>query len=300
MYPPFSPQQLESSASSGPAHRADSAHPPHLSYSHMAPHPAHIMAWMSYFMASGALPLPHALPPSAPGFPPSVPTPFYGHPSTPTHGQPRQNSHNRDPNPPSSEAGPSRSAYSTPAHQAYPPWFNPGYSGGTLPPSSPFPSSPIDSSPALRPASVPSGQRSKARGRRVSFKLQTHVRPLSSTPPPDADERGSNVRVGQSDDNHVSDDERARGRSRSRGRRECTPKIPTSGKGKGKARAICPSDASDDGDKDADRQDSAGRAGPDHGRPPPRARTPGPPSRREQSVPRGSSRSNEKTSTKKT
>ncbi|KAI9058338.1 hypothetical protein FKP32DRAFT_1688767 [Trametes sanguinea] len=303
VYHPFPPRQPELSASSGPADRAESAHPPHHPYPPMAPHASHLLAWMSYFMASGALPPlpPPSHPPPAPGFHHDVPFPSHGYPSTPSRGRHHSDqSHHRTFGTPSSEAGPSHSsAYSTPAHysHAYPSWFDPGYSSGTLPPSSPIPSSVMDSSPSLRPASVPPGQRSKSRGRRVSFKLDGNVRALSPTPSRD---RQNNEESEEHYDAHASDDQHdyARGRSRSRGRRENTPMLPKNGKGKGKARAVSPSGESDD-DGDEERKEPAERTVPDRGRPPPRARTPGPPSRREQSVPRGSGTTKEKGPAKK-
>ncbi|KAI0761954.1 hypothetical protein BD413DRAFT_586727 [Trametes elegans] len=213
-------------------------------------------------------------------FPPQV------QPHTPSHHSHRRQAFEA----PSSEAGPSRSStYSTPTHypHSYPYWFDPGYSSGTLPPSSPIPSSPLTSSPILLPASVPPGQRSQARGRRVSFKLDDHDRPLSATPSP---RRASSRRpIDQSDDDHESDGEPRR----SRGQR-----VASAGpsKGKGKARAVSPSDAAED---DEDGKEAAGKAALDRGRPPPRARTPGPPPRRDLSVPRSSATSKDKIPAKK-
>ncbi|KAJ8473346.1 hypothetical protein ONZ51_g7925 [Trametes cubensis] len=246
------------------------------------------MAWTSYLMASGAWPPPPPLPSASDnGLQSSFPFPLYGGsgPSTPSQ-QIYPPRHSVDFDAPSSEAGPSRlAAYSTPIH--YPPMFpqgfHPAYSSGTLPPSSPLPSSPINSSPTLRPASVPPGQRSKARGRRVSFKIDANDRPLSPTPP-----RHSNVTEDCPDSGRESDDEPLRMHATKHGRREKTPFKPREGKGKGKARAASPSE---DSDEDEDGQETSERTGPDRGRRPPRARTPGPPSRREQSVSRGSATS---------
>lgn len=255
-------------------------HPPHPAFPPMSLQQSQAMAMFSYFMASGGL-FPHLSPPSGPAYHPGPPPPFYGMPQTPSHRghHPR---HSQSFDMPSSEAGPSRSStYSTPTHypHSYPYWFDPAYSSGTLPPSSPIPSSPMDSSPILRPASVPPGQRSKARGRRVSFKLDGKDRPLS-----DGDSIGGD---------RASDDDAPAHTHR---RRSQTPANPSKGKGKGKgkARAV---PASDESEADEDGQEDTGRAGPP---PPPRARTPGPPGRREQSVPRaGSATSKGKTTSAK-
>ncbi|KAI8978683.1 hypothetical protein BD414DRAFT_516678 [Trametes punicea] len=281
IYLPFSSRERGSTAGDA-AGETEPVLPSQTASSDMPLHQSRVMAWASFLMASGALP---PLPPPpltfGSGFHPGPSFSPYGFPSTPGHRRNQSDQYrNADWISPSSEAGPSRSStYCTPTHfsPAYPYWFNPAYSSGTLPPSSPIPSSPIASSPVLRPASVPPGQRSKARGRRVSFKLDANDRPLSATPPTDAYDR-----------DHTSDDEHAhaggRSRSHSRGRRDDASKKPDAGKGKGKARAVF---LGDESECDEGGQGLAGRAGPDRGRPPPRARTPGPPSRREQSVPRG-------------
>ncbi|OJT15267.1 hypothetical protein TRAPUB_8189 [Trametes pubescens] len=269
-YPPYVQRpdhQRANSVAHGP--HPPHPHPPHPAFPPMSLQQSQAIAAMfSYYMASGGL-FQHMSPPSGPAYHPGPPPPFYGMPQTPSHrGHPPR--HSQGFNTPSSEAGPSRSStYSTPSHypHAYPYWFDPSYSSGTLPPSSPIPSSPMDSSPILRPASVPPGQRSKARGRRVSFKLDAKDRPLS-----DGDSIGGD---------RASDDDAPTHTHR---RRSQTPANPSKGKskGKGKARAAPPSD---EGEADEDGQEDAGRAGPS----PPRARTPGPPGRREQSVPRGGS-----------
>ncbi|KAI0632106.1 hypothetical protein C8Q77DRAFT_1158777 [Trametes polyzona] len=235
------------------------------------------MAWMSYCMAGGAFPPPAYFPPPLP------PQPV---PRTPSRrGYPARQSRSFDT--PSSEAGPSRSStFSSPMHHPhpYPQWFHPAYSSGTLPPSSPIPSSPADSSPVLRPASVPPGQRSQARGRRVSFKLDANDRPLSATPPRHASSRDS------IDEDRGFDEEDTR--PRGRGGRSATPATVPRNKGKGKARAVFSSDEAE-AEEDGEEDDGSQRS------PPPRARTPGPPSRREQSVPRGASSSRGKASAKK-
>ncbi|KAH9891632.1 hypothetical protein C8Q73DRAFT_746719 [Cubamyces lactineus] len=275
-------------ATSDPSHVTRPPYPQHSAYTQISLQYSRAMAWTSYLMASGAWPPPPPLPSaSGNGFQASLPFPFYGGsgPSTPSQ-QDHPHRHSLDFNTPSSEAGPSRPpTYSTPIH--YPPvfthGFHPAYSSGTLPPSSPFPSSPSNSSPTLRPASVPSGQRSKARGRRVSFKIDANDRPLSPTPP-----RHIRDTEDGSDSGREPEDEPPRTHATKYDRRERTPFKPREGKGKGKARAASPSE---DSDEDEDGQEPSERAGPDRERRPPRARTPGPPSRREQSVSRGSATS---------
>ncbi|KAI0335918.1 hypothetical protein GY45DRAFT_1239751 [Cubamyces sp. BRFM 1775] len=288
MFPAFPPPQHSHHAASDPGYDARSSHPAHSAYTQMSMQYSRAMAWTSYMMATGAWPPPPSLPSaSASSFHPSLPFPFYGGPGPRT---PSQQAHlprcSFDYNTPTSEAGPSRpSTYSTPTH--YPPilpyGFHPAYSSGTLPPSSPLPSSPINSSPILRPASVPPGQRSRARGRRVSFKLDANDRPLSPTPP-----RHSRDAEDGPDSGRESEDEPPRTHATKQGRREKTPFKASERKGKGKARTVS---LSEESDEDEDGQESSERAGPDR---PPRARTPGPPSRREQSVSRGSATSSSK------
>ncbi|KAI0648070.1 hypothetical protein C8Q79DRAFT_1117466 [Trametes meyenii] len=284
IYPPFTPQRDRHAVGGGQEQHLH--HSTHHPYPPMSLQHSQAMAWMSYFMASGALPPLPPLPPSGSGFHPGPPFPFYAPPFTPSQ---RGRSHQQPAFAhPVSEAGPSRSpTYSTPTHypHSYPYWFNAAYSSGTLPPSSPIPSSPANSSPVLRPASVPPGQRSQARGRRVSFKLDDTDRPLSPTP------LGHRDPIEGSDGPQGADEEPpSRGRSR---QRNISTK-PSKGKGKGKARAVSPSDEDEESG-----QESAGKAAPDHGRQPPRARTPGPPPPRAQSVPRGSATSKGTASAKK-
>ncbi|KAI0354946.1 hypothetical protein OH77DRAFT_1425550 [Trametes cingulata] len=298
VFPPFTPRHHDRDNARNGTHAAPPPHSTHPPFPHLSLHQSQAFAWVSYLMAAGALPpLPPPPPQSGPGFRSVPPFPLYGAPPyTPSHR--RSSSHQPHYyDTPSSEAGPSgSSAYSTPTHypHSYPYWFNPAYSSGTLPPSSPIPSSPINSSPVLRPASVPPGERSRARGRRVSFKLDDHDRPLSPTPPRQG---SSSDPIEGADGDRSSDDEDARTHVSSGRARNASAK-PAKSKGKGKARAVLPSD---DDEVDEDGKEPAGRAGPDRGRAPPRARTPGPPSRREQSVPRGSagSSSREKATARK-
>ncbi|KAI0372141.1 hypothetical protein BV20DRAFT_964230 [Pilatotrama ljubarskyi] len=298
IYPPFTPRHRDREpAKNGPQDDL-SPHSMHPAFPPFSLQQSQAMAWVSYLMAAGGLPPPPPPPPHAgPSFHPSHPFPLYGAPPfTPSHrGQSSHQPHYYDT--PSSDAGPSRSSiYSTPTHypQSYPYWFKPAYSSGTLPPSSPIPSSPINSSPVLRPASVPPGERSRARGRRVSFKLDANDRPLPPTPPRHG---SSSDAIEGADGDRESDDEDARTQGRSSSRNRNASAKPAKSKGKGKARAASPSDEEDD----EDGKETAGRAVSDRGRPPPRARTPGPPSRREQSVPRGSAgaSSREKASARK-
>ncbi|KAI0822267.1 hypothetical protein BC628DRAFT_1497208 [Trametes gibbosa] len=279
-YHPFYSQMTRNNyhtASSGPirSHTPRPIHPPHSTYSEMSMHQSEAMAWASYLIATGTL-IPSPPYPPGSGYRPGPPLPFYGLPQTPSHrGHSSYPSHN--PHTPSSSGAMSSRSYthSSPTHHppSYPYWPNPAYSSGTLPPSSPLPSSSIYSSPILRPASVPPGQRSRSRGRRVSFKLDANDRPLSQTPPrhpPSSDPIGSDLE---------SDGDRGLP-TRGRAGRSSTPANPTRGKGKGKARAASPDDE-DRGDVTAES------AGHSRGRPSPRARTPGPPLRRAQSLPRG-------------
>ncbi|KAH9854670.1 hypothetical protein C2E23DRAFT_817478 [Lenzites betulinus] len=274
IHPQLPPGSIHNASNSGPfdSHPLGPIHLPHPTHPMYQPE---AMAWASYFVATGALIPPSAHPPGS-GYHPGLPLPFYGLPQTPSHRAhaPYPNFHT----PSSSASGPSWSAtHSSPTRYQpmYPHWVNPAYSSGTLPPSSPIPSSPITSSPILRPASVPPGQRSQARGRRVSFKLDANDRPLSHTPPRhalDSDPVGSDL-------------ESAEDRPLSRGRswRSSTPANPArdKGKGKGKARAVSPDDE--------DLENGAAEEADYHrGQSPPRARTPGPPSRRAQSLPRDS------------
>ncbi|TBU28589.1 hypothetical protein BD311DRAFT_317968 [Dichomitus squalens] len=229
-------------------------------------------AWhsLSYLMASGAFQPPP--PPSGPGYPPGLPfPPVPWPPYTPSHRR-----HNTVPShflatSSSSEAGPSRSStYSTPTHHPhpYPYSYDPRFSNSTLPPSSPIPSSSSpNSSPILRPASVPPGQRSRSRGRRVSFKLDDNDRPLPPTP-------SQNNNDVDSDDEPLSSLARRRGASASTSAAASGQTSAAKGKGKGKARAETPRR------EEEDERPARGRP------PPPRARTPGPPSQREMSVPR--------------
>ncbi|KAI0670801.1 hypothetical protein C8Q78DRAFT_1032030 [Trametes maxima] len=275
IYPPFTPQR-DRRAVGDDRQEQHSHHPTHHPYPQMSLQHSQAMAWMSYFMASGVLPPPPPLPPSDSGFNSGPPFSFYAPPFTPSH---RGRSYQQPAFTPStSDAGPSRSpTYSTPTHypHSYPYWFNAAYSSGTLPPSSPIPSSPVNSSPVLRPASVPPGQRSQARGRRVSFKLDVNDRPLAATPPRHHGSiEGPNGAL-------ESDEEESRSRGRSRQRNASSK--PTKGKGKSKARAVSPSDEAEE-----NGQQTAGKVVLDRGQPLPRARTPGPPPQRAQSAPRGS------------
>lgn len=214
-------------------------------------------------MASGALPTSGYRPdisfPPAP-WPPYTPS-HQRHPTHPIHGL----------NTPSSEAGPSRSVYSTPTHHSHPhPYaYDPGFSNGTLPPSSPMTSSPATSSPPLRPASVPPGQRSRSRGRRVSFKLDGNDRPLPPTPP-------RRHAILESEHALASGSHYASAKT-------------SKGKWKGKARA-----EPEEEDRSRESDDEPPPA-PPRGRASQRARTPGPPSQRDKSVPSTSSKGSAKT-----
>ncbi|TFK91113.1 hypothetical protein K466DRAFT_583101 [Polyporus arcularius HHB13444] len=224
---------------------------------------AHAWHSLSYLVASGAISAP---PPPGGGYPSGLPfPPAPWPPYTPSHQ--RHRTHPFDTPSFASEAGPSRSStYSTPTHHPhpYPYSYDPMFSNSTLPPSSPIRSSPATSSPTLRPASVPAGQRSRSRGRRVSFKLDENDRPIPPTPRTQGGFQDTSKRAGPSS----------------------TPKV----KGKGKARAEPgpepgperreEQESSDDDDEPPPR--------PPRGRALRRASTPGPPSQREKSVPAGS------------
>ncbi|KAI0754953.1 hypothetical protein C8Q80DRAFT_1141948 [Daedaleopsis nitida] len=218
-------------------------------------------AWhsLSYLMASGAIPAP---PMPGAAYPPVLPYPSSPWPPyTPSHQRHRTHpAHVLDT--PSSQAGPSRSSmYSTPTHHPHPyPYpYHPDFSNGTLPPSSPI-SSPATSSPILRPASVPPGQRSRSRGRRVSFKLDNNGRPLPPTPPRRPATLEREIEVGTT---------------------PASMKTPK-GKGKGKARA-------EPEEEEESSEEEPPLPEPRRGRASQRARTPGPPSQREKTVP-GSSK----------
>ncbi|KAI0785278.1 hypothetical protein C8Q75DRAFT_776674 [Abortiporus biennis] len=132
---------------------------------------AQVAQQISYLFSNGAA-----------GFPiMPYPPPHHGHPDaqpfwppfTPHHK--RRDSRDSDSSP--SRPDPSSSTMpATPAHRDryFPSMYDPGYSSGTLPPSSPPISSPIISSPVLR---ARSRSRSKSVGRRVSFKLDGDERP---------------------------------------------------------------------------------------------------------------------------
>lgn len=87
--------------------------------------------------------------------------------STPLHHRHRRRSDTFDSSPFLSS---SASAFTTPVHQhPYPYAFNPSMSNATLPPSSPDYQSSPPSSPSRYPPSI--RERSKSRGRRVSFRI---------------------------------------------------------------------------------------------------------------------------------
>ena len=257
MFPPYTPQHHDHGAASSRREHASqrqTSYPPSLQDPQAQFMFAH--AWhLSYLMASGAIPTP---PLPNPGYPSGLPP---WPPYTPSHQRHRTHpTHGFDT--PSSDAGPSRSSmYSTPTHHPhpYPYSYDPGFSNGTLPPSSPI-SSPALSSPILRPASVPPGQRSRSRGRRVSFKLDDNDRPLPPTPP----RRPATL------ESESASNGGARRASAS-----------ASSKGKGKARA----DPGPQCEEEESSSDDEPPPGPPRGRASQRARTPGPPSQREQSVP---------------
>ncbi|RPD77812.1 hypothetical protein L226DRAFT_611016 [Lentinus tigrinus ALCF2SS1-7] len=265
MFPPYT-RYGNSSSASARGHQPEERHTTPLPASGLQDPQAQLMfahAWhsLSYLMASGAIPAP---PPPGAGYPPGIPFPHAPWPPyTPSHQ--RHRTHPFDTPSSASEAGPSRtSTYFTPTHHPhpYPYAYDPMFSDGTLPPSSPIPSSPATSSPALRPASVPPGQRSRSRGRRVSFKLDEHDRPLPLTP-------------GRPHD--PSDDHRTEPSSSSKGK----------GKGKGKARAE--PEPEPERREEEESSDDEPPPRPPRGRALQRASTPAPPSQRVQSVPAGSS-----------
>ncbi|KAH9922772.1 uncharacterized protein BXZ73DRAFT_104005 [Epithele typhae] len=249
-------------------------------------------AWhsLSYLMASGALPPP---PPSGPGY--SFPTVAPRPPYTPSHQRYRTRpAHGLDTPSSSSEAGPSRAgpAYATPTHHAhsyahshphpahgYSYGFGSGFSDGTLPPSSPISS--LRSSPMLRPASVPPGQRSRSRGRRVSFRLDADDRPLPPPPPSRREEEEEEEEDADDDDDSEQGPHYAR---------QAQPRPQARSKGKARA-AFVPAEEEEES-CDEDVPSSAYRNGrplpvaarpptPARGRAPQRAQTPAPPSYRD-------------------
>ena len=262
---------------------------------------AYAQAWhnLSYLMASGVLPplqppLPtnFSYPASSISFP-SAPFPPY----TPSHQRHRTH-------PPHVLNTPSSSSsigmpYSTPTHHQHPfPYmFDPAFSNGTLPPSSPISSlqsSPARSSPILRPASVPHGQRSRSRGRRVSFKLDAHERPVALSPPRCDEDEGEEE---EDDGDDVSDSPPSREHARRPApkRHSGTPGPSRPPKDKGKARADRPPKPRFEEEEESESEeeplrDTRKKSASTRGRTPQRAHTPGPPPVRDKSTSRASAK----------
>ncbi|KAH8104544.1 hypothetical protein BXZ70DRAFT_594211 [Cristinia sonorae] len=192
---------------------------------------AHTMHHLSYLMSTGML-----APPPPDYVPPPFPLPYQQQPRTPQH------RHRADvSSSPMAGASSSRKPplFATPTHhQPYPFTFDPGYSSGTLPPSSPPPSSPSSpSEPVLERRSALATGRSRSRGRRVSFKLDSGERPQllgNADEEEEEEEANSSMRT-----IHMASPSpepcRTRGRSESRGRDVSSS--PTKGKG-GRSRRI--------------------------------------------------------------
>ncbi|PSR74809.1 hypothetical protein PHLCEN_2v9523 [Hermanssonia centrifuga] len=155
-----------------PSHRHSLSHhipqypPPPVSLNDpQAQHILQAVHYLSYFFAQGALP-------GAPGDHMVYPQSQYAVdlPHTPKRERPRVS--RRDPSS-SPVLGPSSSStYSTPAHHShpYPYMFDPRYSSASPPPESSSPAQSVLSSP-LQNSRRRVRDRSKSRGRRVSFKL---------------------------------------------------------------------------------------------------------------------------------
>ncbi|EPT05230.1 hypothetical protein FOMPIDRAFT_1021535 [Fomitopsis schrenkii] len=221
--------------------------------------------------AAASLPHPPGYPPGYPPLPFPVQTPQWP-PWTPTH-RSHRSQQDRQSGLSSPDAGPSGSwSYNTPSHShPYPFTFNPAYSSASLPPSSP-PASSEPPSPIVRSSSLARG-RSKSRGRRVSFKLDSSKRPILPSPP-------------RFDHDDASDDAAAGGSRQVQAHGDTSEQPATRPKAQSRVsgRAGTPAVKPDKGKARADHAEDSDGSDRGRGRRRERGRTPGPPAHSERSA----------------